>query len=548
VKNYQAGRKVAGLPKLKKLINPAVVDRIAEILHYREDDDEHAPHTSDEALALLFADTHADDMRFVAKWGQWLIWDGTRWKADDTLQYFNRARTICRKAARTANKGGKGVASAKTVAAIVNLARADRRLAATFDQWDRDPWLLNTPGGVVDLRNGNIRPAVPEDYLTKVTAVAPGGECPLWIEFLTWAMAGDTELVLYLQRVGGYILTGLTREHALFFLYGTGDNGKTVFLKTLADILNEYHRVAAVETFTATDHESHPAELAWLQNARLVTATETEEGRRWAESKIKKLTGGDPIAARYMRQDWFEFQPQFKLTIAGNHKPALRAVDQAIRRRINLIPFAVTVSAEQKDKDLAEKLKAEWPGILAWMIEGCRQWQERGLDPPKAVLEATREYLEAEDAIGRWLEDCSVLDPNSWESSSALFASWNNWAITNNEYVGSSKRLIGMLCDRKGFRPGLSPDRTKRGVLGLKLKPHEKPQDSVKSKFKFFVDRETEAAFLVEVGQDGRKEWLPRSQVQMQWTGEGFAEFTVPEWLVKKKNLHARGEDEEIPF
>src|SRR4029077_2383546 len=220
----------------------------------------------------------------------------------------------------------------------------------------------------------------PELYLTKITAVAPGdGECPLWLKFIARVTGGNYDLQMFLQRIAGYSLTGDTSEHALFFLYGTGRNGKGVFLNTLSAILADYAAVAPMETFIATQGERHPTDLAGLRGARLVSAQETEEGRRWAESKIKALTGGDPITARFMRQDFFTFEPQFKLLIAGNHKPGLRTVDEAIPRRFYLIPFTVTIPAEERDPGLLEKLKTEWPGILHWMIEGCLSWQQRGL-------------------------------------------------------------------------------------------------------------------------------------------------------------------------
>ena len=173
----------------------------------------------------------------------------------------------------------------------------------------------------------------------------------------------------------GYALTGITREHALFFLYGTGANGKSVFLNTVSGIMADYATTAPIETFIASRDERHPTDIAGLQGARLVTAFETEDGRRWAESKLKALTGGDRVAARFMRQDFFEFVPQFKLLIAGNHKPRLRAVDEAMRRRFNLVPFTVTIPEPERDKDLAEKLRDEWPGILRWMVERCLAWQ-----------------------------------------------------------------------------------------------------------------------------------------------------------------------------
>ena len=370
--------------------------------------DDISPAHSDEALALRFAERHATDLRYVTVWGRWLEWDGHRWRFDDTLRAYDLVRHICREAAAHANKPSVAIAlaSGKTVAAVERLAKADRRIAATIDQWDADPWLLNTPGGIVDLRTGNMRPACPQDYCTKITAVPPGGDCPTWLAFLERVTGGDRDLIGYLRRVCGYALTGITREHALFFLYGTGANGKSVFVSTVAGILAGYHTTAPIETFTASQSERHPTDLAGLRGARLVTAVETEEGRRWAESKIKTLTGGDKISARFMRQDFFEFIPNFKLAIAGNHKPGLRSVDEAIRRRLNLIPFAVTIPPVERDLELAEKLKAEWPGILAWMINGCLQWQANGLQRPEAVKAATASYLEAEDGFAAWIEDC----------------------------------------------------------------------------------------------------------------------------------------------
>jgi putative DNA primase/helicase len=236
---------------------------------------------------------------------------------------------------------------------------------SSSDQWDFDPWLLNTPAGVVDLRTGMIGPHNPNHYMTKITAVAPAGDCPLWHKILARITGGNTELQDFLMRVMGYCLTGITREHALFFGYGTGANGKGTFLNTMTAILAGYAAVAPMETFTATPTDRHPTDLAMLRGARLVTAQETEEGRRWAESRIKAMTGGDPISARFMRQDFFTFLPLFKLFIAGNHKPGLRGVDEAMRRRLNLIPFTVTISVADRDVQLADKLKPEMPGILA---------------------------------------------------------------------------------------------------------------------------------------------------------------------------------------
>ena len=431
--------------------------------------EETAPAFSDEALALRFAGRHAGDLRFVAAWNRWLFWNGMHWQFEETLRAWDFARRVCREAAAQCNKGktASAIASAKTVYAIERLAHSDRRLAATVDQWDADPWLLNTPDGAIDLRTGQTRAHHVEDYQTKITAVGRRGDCPRFLSFLDRITGGDSELVAYIQRVLGYGLTGLTREHALFFGYGTGANGKSVLLSTAAGILGEYHKTAPIETFTATNTDRHPTDLAGLRGARLVTATETEEGRRWAESRIKQLTGGDTVAARFMRQDFFEYRPQFKLIIAGNHKPSLRSVDEAIRRRFHLIPFAVTIPADERDSDLTEKLKAEWPGILAWLIDGCLEWQAQGLRPPKAVLEATAAYLSAEDAIASWIDDKCEVDAKSWTSSSELFASWSAWADAAGEQTGSQKRLTQTLESRGFHRHKMNRG---QGLYGLSVK------------------------------------------------------------------------------
>src|SRR5262245_58244201 len=309
------------------------------------------PEFADDELALRFAEHHKDSLRYVAALGRWLIFDGMRWRFDETLMVRDFARKICREASvRCKGKSAKTIASAKTVAAVERLAQADRRIAATVEQFDADPWLLNTPAGIVDLRLGDICDHDAHAYLTKITVVAPDDACPTptWRAFLDRIMGDHGEVIDYLQRVAGYSLTGSTQEHALFFCYGLGANGKTTFLNAITACAGDYHRAAPIETFTASNHDQHPTDLAALRGARMVTAVETEEGRRWADSRIKTLTGGDKIAARFMRQDFFEYTPQFKLIIAGNHKPGLRSVDEAIRRRFNLIPFSVTIPPDER--------------------------------------------------------------------------------------------------------------------------------------------------------------------------------------------------------
>ena len=431
-----------------------------------------SPVFSDDAIALKFAAKHHEDLRYVDAWGKWLHWNGSCWCRDKVLRVYNQVRTICRTESVNCNypRDSRAVASGKTVAAVERLARCDKRLAATADQWDADPWLLNTPGGIVDLRDGDLRAAKREDYCTKITAVAPDGECPLWHEFLDRIFAGDVDLIDFMQRMCGYALTGDISEHALFFGHGSGANGKGRFVAAISGIMGTYAATAPMEVFTESRTDRHPTELAGLMGARLVTAQETEKGRRWAETRIKTMTGGDKISARFMRQDFFEFTPQFKLLIMGNHRPGLRGVDESIRRRMNLIPFTVTIPEEERDPDLDKKLRTEWPGILAWMITGCLKWQEDGLRTPQAVIEATEAYLRNEDAIATWMEERCSTGPNESAASSALFGSWRLWAEGAGEPVGSQKVLSQTLADR-----GFVSVHTKAGTIfkGISLKPEE---------------------------------------------------------------------------
>jgi putative DNA primase/helicase len=439
-------------------------------LDAKRERDARPPAFSDESLALRFANLHRDDLRYVAAWNKWLIWDGARWQFDETMAAYSMVRKVCRAAAGQCNKAriASALASAKTVAAVANLARSDRRLAAPVDQWDTDPWSLNTPNGVIDLLTGKLRPHRPTDYMTKITTVAPNRESPtpLWLDFLKRITGGDKDLITFMQRMAGYALTGSTKEHALFFGHGTGANGKSTFINVITGIAGEYHTAAPIETFTASKQEHHPTDLAGLRGARLVTSIETEEGRRWAESKIKALTGGDKIAARFMRQDFFEFTPTFKLVIAGNHKPGLRSVDEAIRRRFHLVPFDVTIPPAERDSELGERLRDEWPGILAWMIEGCLDWQERGLAPPQAVTRATAAYLDAEDAMAAWLDEVGTRDGDAWEATKTLFTSWKAWADSAGEHAGRLKRFVQNLEAR-----GLTPERKThaRGFRGFRI-------------------------------------------------------------------------------
>lgn len=433
----------------------------------------------DESLTLAFSARHEDDLRYCETFGAWFEWVGGRWGQDTTRRVFSHARRLCREKSaealarieneRAAAKIASLVASAKTVAAVVNLARADARHATAPDDWDADPWALNTPAGIVDLRSGRMQPHDRTALCSKVTAVAPAeAECPRWQRVLHQITAGDTELQAFLRRIAGYGLTGSTREHALFFFYGTGANGKGTFLNTLTAILGDYAKVAGMDTFTESHTDRHPTELAMLKGARIVAAQETEEGRRWAESRIKALTGGDPITARFMRQDFFTYSPQFKLLIAGNHKPGLRNIDEAIRRRFHLLPFTVRIPPGERDPHLFDKLKEEWPAILGWALQGCREWQAEGLKPPAAVMEATAEYFDEEDSFGRWLAECCVRDPMAHETTRDLYAAWSVWAERSGMSAGTEPKFRSALKAR-GFESKRLPGANISGFVGVRL-------------------------------------------------------------------------------
>ena len=419
---------------------------------------------TEDALALSFTRRYHRDWRYVAGWGKWLVWDGQRWRTEDTLAATDLIRSVCRQiAVRAENpKVAAKLASASTVGGVERLARADRRHAATTDEWDADPWLLNTPGGVVDLRIGRKRANDRADRMTKITTATPGGDSPQWMAFLSDVTGGDADLQAYLQRMVGYCLTGVTSAHALFFLYGTGANGKSVFANVISTILGDYAATASMDTFVETRGDRHPTDLAGLRGARFVTAIETEQGRRLNESKVKAITGGDKISARFMRQDFFEYTPQFKPVIVGNHKPAIRNIDEAMKRRMHMIPFTVTIPPERRDSRLTEKLLSERDGILAWAVAGCLAWQREGLKPPASVVSATEEYFEAEDALGRWLEERCVRAPNAKSLTAELFSDWKQWAETSGEFIGSQRRFSDLLITR-----GLEKWRNSVGVRGF---------------------------------------------------------------------------------
>jgi putative DNA primase/helicase len=434
---------------------------------------EHAVWATDDALALAFTGRYADDWRYCAQWGKWLVWTGNRWQADETLLVAHLIRQVCRDASVKANSHrlAAKLAASSTVGGVERLTRSDRRHASISGEWDADPWLINTVGGVMDLQTGRMRPHERSDRMTKIATATPRGKCPQWLAFLADVTGGDADLIAYLQRMIGYCLTGVTSEHALFFLYGTGANGKSVFVNVITTILGDYAANAPMDTFMETRTDRHPTDLAGLRGARFVSSIETEQGRRWNESKVKAITGGDKVSARFMRQDFFEYLPHFKLVIAGNHKPSIRNVDEAMKRRLHLIPFTVTIPPEKRDGKLTEKLLKERDGILAWAVEGCSLWRQMGLKPPKVVVDATDEYFDEEDAIGEFIAEECQRHSQARVSVADTFQRWQEWANRRGEYIGTSRWLMQQLCNR-GLERMRMPGGMK-GLAGLSLKPKE---------------------------------------------------------------------------
>jgi P4 family phage/plasmid primase-like protien len=433
---------------------------------------------SDHELALRFSERHKDHLRYVALWDKWLIWDGKRWAPDDKKQVFDLSRKLCNDVlaehfeagAMTPNQRAtlrKRLGSAQTVYAVTKLAGNDQRYhAVTVAQLDSNPWELNTPGGVVDLQTGLVSPHDPAKLHTKITAAALTGDCPQFMKILTRAQPNE-EIRKYVQRVFGYGMTGSSRDHALSFWYGSGRNGKGTIAHAFRHAMGDYGLEVGSELFMESHNDRHPTEIAVLRGARFIAASEIDTGRKWNEARLKRLTGGDPISARYIGKDLFEFEPTHTLVIVGNQKPGLRSVDEAMRARMHLVDFAVTVPVEERDLALPEKLKAEYGGILAWALIGCREWQKTGLKPPAEVLAATSEYLDGEDSIANWISECCLTE--GVISLSAAHKSYRDWC-EKNAAPTLGRNTFGDQLETHGYkRP--RDDKGKRSVkfLGLSL-------------------------------------------------------------------------------
>jgi len=334
--------------------------------------------------------------------------------------------------------------------------------------WDQHLWGFGAPDDVYDLIEGSAINRLLDLSITKRVGVRPGGSTTRWEAFLLEAARGDAEVVAFLKRWAGYALSGSTKEHCILFIHGPGGNGKSVFVDTIRYAWGEYAKTLPMDALMESKGDRHPAEIAMLKGARLAIANETQEGRKWDDAKLKQLTGGDVVVARHMRQDWFEFTPCFKLLVVGNHAPQIAVVDDAMRRRLCMVPF--TNKPEKPDGDLGAKLREEAGGVLRWAMEGFEEWATLGgLRPPESILKATAGYLDDQDTVGAWLQDCTVKQAGSFTSSRAIMASWSTWCSEAGTHPKSMKRLGP---DLKGR--GYVQTRTEhaRGFLGLTLLTH----------------------------------------------------------------------------
>lgn len=418
---------------------------------------------TDDQLALELAEVIAGCFRFVESWSTWLYFDGTCWTMERTRLAWDLARQLCRQAA--VDYEMRKLAAFATVRATIELVKSDRRIAATTDIWDRNPWLLNTPGGTIDLRTWVTYTHRAGDFITKITAAAPGGDCPKWQAH--WRLAiPDEKRRAFLRRYLGYALTGVPAD-CFLFCWGTGRNGRSTIINTARRVMGSYACAAQASTFAKKQHEAHTTELARLRSLRLVVTAENKKGARWDEEKIKQMTGGDPIVARFMRQDDFEFMPEFKLAISGNNKPDLSTVDEAMRARFLLLPFGVTTA--MRKPNYFEQFEAELGGILQDIIEGCYEWQDTGLNPPPAVTEATEEYLATQDRTARWVEECTEKAPGTTTVLN-LYASWTRWAGRSGEKPGSLVAFVEAVKAHPGkFLHSPNKGRTKAQFHGIRL-------------------------------------------------------------------------------
>jgi len=419
---------------------------------------------------------YGEDVRYCPQWNTWMYWNGKVWRKDVTGEIERKAKQTVKDLkdeipsgaeAKFAFKHAHRSESRYSIENMVALAKSEIGVPILPNEMDSDTgWLFNCNNGTINLRTGELKPHNKSDTITKISPVDfdPDAECPVFMEFLSKIMNGNQNLIEFLNRAVGYSLTGNISEQVLFFLYGTGANGKSTFLEVIRMMMGEYAQQADFNTFLQQSGTTVRNDIARLKGARFVTAVEVEDGRRLSEVMVKQITGGDLLIARFLYGEYFEFYPEFKLFWAANHKPIVWGTDHGFWRRMRLVPFEVTISEAEMDKNLGEKLQAELPGILAWAVRGCTMWQKIGLKPPPEVLAATSMYREEQDDIGEFFNACCKMKKDATVTKAKLYQAFQDWCEKNGEKP-MPKRRFGSKLKERGISDGkLSGDRVWLGI------------------------------------------------------------------------------------
>lgn len=415
---------------------------------------------TDTGNAHRMQDKFGNIIRYSYNQKKWLYWDGKRWCIDDSGEVKKMADVVCDEMKReafleqdeekqsTLLKWANRTASSKAKEAMIKECQHLGNIPASPDDFDAYTDYLNCQNGIVNLRNGELLPHDSSFMMSKICFTeydASNKKPKLWLKFLDDVTAGDKELQEYIQKCVGYSLSGSTREQCAYFLYGMGNNGKSTFLDTIADMLGGYAANTQPETIMMKrwGNEGANPEIARLKSARFVTSEEPTEGVRLNEGLLKQLTGGSKVTCRFLYGDEFEYTPEFKIWIATNHKPVIRGTDVGIWRRIKLIPFEVNIPKNKVDKLLKYRLRKEFPQILHWAVEGCIKWQNEGIEEPEKVQGAVKEYKQEMDILASFMEQCVEIDYNATEpiSASRLFRVYLRWAKENNEYEMSANKF-----------------------------------------------------------------------------------------------------------
>lgn len=420
---------------------------VAELAEGITNDDTLPPgvfHTTDSGNALRLTHLYGDVIRYAADSRRWYAWDGSRWKPDvdglEVLELTQGVPRYMREVEATLLEDDDATTrliafahkseSERARVGMMRLAPANDKIKLLEADLDADPWLLVVENGTLDLRTGKLRESRPEDLCTRRAAVTfdPDADCPLWKEHIKLVTRADPVLAAYLRRACGYSLTGLVDEQKFWFLWGSGQNGKNVFVETLLGLLGEYGAVGATGLLTGGTNQ-HPTILADLRGARLVMSDETGH-ERVNEGRLKMLTGSGRIKARFSGKDFFDYESTMKLWILGNTKPTVKDQTDGTWRRMQLVPFTVRIPDDRKRLGFVDELRAEWPGILNWCLTGLRDWQTlEGMGTPDIVAHAVDQYRREEDDLGQWLEECcEPCSAEEWTATSELYLSYTSWA------------------------------------------------------------------------------------------------------------------------